>query len=88
MVRFWIALPLLAGLCAPAMAHKVKTRDHKITVVSTVPVITGQKSMLYLRERASPQVLRNGAGDEVVLFVHGAGTPPEVSFDVPYQHYS
>ena len=26
--------------------------------------------------------------DRVVLFVHGAGTPAEVAFDVPYQDYS
>ena len=53
-----------------------------------MPVIAGQKSTLYVRERALPEVLRNGAGDKVVLFVHGAGTPAEVSFDVPYQDYS
>ena len=28
------------------------------------------------------------SGDRVVLFVHGAGTPAEVAFDVPYQDYS
>jgi hypothetical protein len=33
-------------------------------------------------------VLRGSTGDKVVLFVHGAGTPAEVSFDVPYQDYS
>ena len=33
-----------------------------------------------LRESATPE--------RVVLFVHGAGTPAEVSFDVPYQDYS
>src|SRR5438046_2395600 len=34
-------------------------------------------------------VLRGGpASDRVVLFVHGAGTPAEVAFDVPYQDYS
>jgi pimeloyl-ACP methyl ester carboxylesterase len=53
-----------------------------------VPVISGQPSTLYVRERALPEVLRNGAGDKVVLFIHGAGTPAEVSFDVPYQDYS
>jgi len=26
--------------------------------------------------------------DRVVLFIHGAGTPAEVAFDVPYQDYS
>jgi pimeloyl-ACP methyl ester carboxylesterase len=33
--------------------------------------------------------LRGAAlGDRVVLFVHGAGTPAEVAFDVPHQDYS
>ncbi|HWY63992.1 MAG TPA: alpha/beta fold hydrolase, partial [Rhizomicrobium sp.] len=88
MKRFWVALPLLAGLYAPALAQEVQTRDHSVTVTSTVPVIAGKKSKLYLRERALPDVMRKGAGDKVVLFVHGAGTPAEVSFDVPYQDYS
>ena len=34
-------------------------------------------------------VLRGGpAADRVALFIHGAGTPAEVAFDVPYQDYS
>jgi pimeloyl-ACP methyl ester carboxylesterase len=86
MMRFWMALPLL--LATPGMAQETHTRDHTIMVTSTVPVIAGQKSKLYIRERALPAVLRQGAGDKVVLFVHGAGTPAEVSFDVPYQDYS
>ena len=73
---------------APAYAQETVSRDHSVTVTSTVPVISGQKSTLYVRERALPEVLRNGAGDKVVLFIHGAGTPAEVSFDVPYQDYS
>ena len=88
MVRFAIILPLLAGLCAPALAQEIETRDHTVTVVSAVPVIAGKKSQIYVRERALQQVMRRGAGDKVVLFVHGAGTPAEVSFDVPYQDYS
>jgi len=88
MTRFWMALPLLAGLCAPVMAQEAQTRDHTVTVTSAVPAIAGKKSKLYLRERALPEVMRKGAGDKVVLFVHGAGTPAEVSFDVPYQDYS
>jgi pimeloyl-ACP methyl ester carboxylesterase len=27
-------------------------------------------------------------GNRVVLFIHGAGTPAEVAFDLPYQDYS
>src|SRR6185295_15499632 len=88
MTRFWMALPLLAGLCAPALAQEVGARDHTVTVTSKVPVIAGKKSTLYVRERGLPDVLRKGAGDKVVLFVHGAGTPAEVAFDVPYQDYS
>jgi pimeloyl-ACP methyl ester carboxylesterase len=88
MARFWILLPLLAGLAAPALAQETQIRDHTVTVISTVPVIAGQKSELYVRERALPEVMRQGASDKIVLFVHGAGTPAEVSFDVPYQDYS
>lgn len=85
---FPAAAVLLAALTAPAVAQEIASRDHSVTVTSTVPVIAGQKSMLYVRERATPAILKNGAGDKVVLFVHGAGTPAEVSFDVPYQDYS
>ena len=66
------------------------TIDHYVRVTSTVPAIAGQPAQLYVRER----VLAGGAlrtssfGDRVVLFVHGAGTPAEVAFDVPYQDYS
>ncbi len=85
MVRLGMALLLLA---TPAMAEETVTRDHTVSVTSTVPVIAGRKSTLYVRERATPQVLKHGAGGKVVLFVHGAGTPAEVSFDVAYQDYS
>src|SRR5476649_2018576 len=88
MTRLWTALALLAALATPALAQEPETRDHTVTVISTVPVIAEQKSELYVRERALPEVLRRGAGDRIVLFVHGAGTPAEVSFDVPYQDYS
>lgn len=87
MIRF-CTVAALALLAVPAFAQDIATRNHTVTVTSTVPAIAGQKSTLYVRERALPQVLRDGAGDKVVLFVHGAGTPAEVSFDVPYQDYS
>jgi pimeloyl-ACP methyl ester carboxylesterase len=86
MNRFLVAAALL--LAAPAFAQEPASRDHTVTVTSTVPVIAGQQSTLYVRERALPEVMREGAGDKVVLFVHGAGTPAEVSFDVPFQDYS
>jgi pimeloyl-ACP methyl ester carboxylesterase len=47
-------------------------------------------SLLYLRERTQAStVVRGGPpAARVVLFVHGAGTPAEVSFDVPFRDYS
>lgn len=71
-------------------SERLLTIDHYVRVTSTVPAIAGQPAQLYVRER----VLAGGAlraasfGDRVVLFVHGAGTPAEVAFDVPYQDYS
>ena len=85
---FWIAFSLLAMVAATAEAQQTSVRDHYVTVISNVPVIAGQKVKIYVRERATPKVLAHGAGDKVVLFVHGAGTPAEVSFDVPYRDYS
>jgi hypothetical protein len=82
MIRFCLAVAV-ALLASPAMAQDIPTRDHTVTVTSMVPAIAGHKSTLYVRERGLPAVLRQGAGDKVVLFVHGAGTPAEVSFDVP-----
>jgi pimeloyl-ACP methyl ester carboxylesterase len=45
---------------------------------------------LYVRERVKPATIQRGAprDDRVVLFVHGAGTPAEVAFDVPHEGYS
>src|SRR5882762_1568047 len=66
------------------------TVDHYVSVRSTVPSMAGQIAQIYLRERLlAGTVLRSASvADKVVLFVHGAGTPAEVAFDVPYQDYS
>jgi pimeloyl-ACP methyl ester carboxylesterase len=71
-------------------SDRLLTIDHYVRVTSTVPVIAGQPAQLYVRERVlAGGALRTSAfGDRVVLFVHGAGTPAEVAFDVPYQDYS
>jgi pimeloyl-ACP methyl ester carboxylesterase len=64
--------------------------DHYVKTSSTVPAIAGQTAQIYVRERVQAgTALRSGsAADRVVLFVHGAGTPSEVAFDVPFQDYS
>ena len=51
----------------------------------------GQTTQIYVREvvlRGYGAAGRRARPDRVVLFVHGAGTPAEVAFDVPYQDYS
>jgi len=83
-----IALLTLSGVAPVVADEAIGSADHRVRVVSKAPGAEGKTVTLYLRERATPQVLKNGAGDKVVLFVHGAGTPAEVSFDVPYQDYS
>jgi pimeloyl-ACP methyl ester carboxylesterase len=40
------------------------------------------------RLRASTALRSSSLADRVVLFVHGAGSPAEAAFDVPYQDYS
>src|SRR5436190_5809496 len=64
--------------------------DHYVRVKSTAPAIAGQEAQIYVREVViAGNALRGRPGpDSVVLFVHGAGTPAEVSFDVPYKDYS
>jgi len=84
----------LAGLLAqPVLAddsEHLLTIDHYVRVRSTVPAIAGQPAQIYVRERAKAGTVLRGSTftDRVVLFVHGAGTPAEVAFDVPYQDYS
>jgi pimeloyl-ACP methyl ester carboxylesterase len=83
------ALSIIPSTTADDSEHLV-TVDHYVPVHSTVPSMAGQISQIYVRERTQAGlVLRSAAlTDRVVLFIHGAGTPAEVAFDVPYQDYS
>ncbi len=78
-----------AGLSAQTTsdARKILSVDHKVTVKSTVPAMAGQTADIYVRERVA-EGMTSAAADRVVLFVHGAGTPAEVAFDVPTSDYS
>jgi pimeloyl-ACP methyl ester carboxylesterase len=89
---------LAAGILALSVAslsfgddsERLLTIDHYVRVHSTVPAIAGQDVPIYARERVQAgSALRSVSNaDRVVLFVHGAGTPAEVAFDVPQQDYS
>ncbi len=75
---------------AVAAEEPILSVDHRVSVKSTVPSMAGQTAQIYVRERTKKVVAERGsdAGNHVVLFIHGAGTPAEVAFDVPYQDYS
>ena len=78
-----------AAALAPAMAlaapAEVQRRDHYVEVRSAAPSMNGQTARVYVREVSAPGV---AATKGIVLFIHGAGTPAEVSFDVPHGDYS
>ncbi len=69
---------------------RLLTLDHYVHVRSTAPAIMGQDAEIYVREKVlAATVARGGAPENrIALFVHGAGTPAEVAFDVPYRDYS
>ena len=80
----------VSAVLVHAGPQQVLTIDHYVPVRSSSPAIAGQVSQIFVRERATPaSVLRDATlGGRVVLFVHGAGTPAEVAFDVPTPGYS
>ena len=84
-------LALLAtSSCAtpPGDADRLVRTDHYVAVKSPAPGLAGGESKLYVREVAAPGSSSVAAADRVVLFIHGSGTPAEVSFDVQYKDYS
>src|SRR4051794_5550301 len=83
----FVARSLLLSVCITASlpaqsAKELRRLDHFVTVNSVAPALKSKSAKIYVRE-----VTQNGSAG-VVLFVHGAGTPGEVAFDVPYKDYS
>src|SRR5690242_7415109 len=81
-----IAVCAAASGVAARQDKNILSVDHTVTVKSQVPAIAGQDARIYVRERLQEGL--KPAADRVVLFVHGAGTPAEVAFDVPTGDYS
>lgn len=85
-----LVLLMAASTASADDALRLLRLDHYVRVKSTAPATVGQETQIYVREVVvAGTVLRAGpAADRVVLFVHGAGTPAEVGFDVLYEDYS
>ena len=83
---------LLMAACATTGddSARLVTVDHFVRVKSSAPAFAGQEAKIYVREVVlASTALRGGSAPVgVVLFVHGAGTPAEVTFDGPYKDYS
>jgi pimeloyl-ACP methyl ester carboxylesterase len=84
-----LSIVALAAAAPPESEHVIRV-DHYVPVHSAVPAIQGQTTAIYVREVVLPGTLarERALGDKVVLFIHGAGTPAEVAFDVNYEDYS
>ena len=78
-----ITCAAVAGCGSSTDNSDLRTTEHSVAVTSTAPSITGQTAQLYVREIKS-----GGDGQPAVIFVHGAGTPAEVSFDSRMDDYS
>ena len=86
-LAFIVVAATAIGLSAQ---QQIRSVDRKVTVKSQVPAISGQDAQIYVRERVAEGLkpAANQSATQVVLFVHGAGTPAEVAFDVPHGDYS
>ena len=86
----WLCLLGAAALLADDGQRLLRV-DHYVRVRSIAPSMNGQISQVYVREvvQAGAALRASAAtGKGIVLFIHGAGTPAEVAFDVPYADYS
>ncbi len=93
MRQTFCSLALLACVFIhPSLAQDkaIQRIDRYVRLRSEVPVISGDFAQIYVREvmQANAPLRADSATDRVVIFVHGAGTPAEVAFDVGYQDYS
>jgi pimeloyl-ACP methyl ester carboxylesterase len=84
-----LLLAALSGLTLLS-AQELTRVDHYVRVKSTAPAVAGQMTEIYVREvvQANAALRGNSAGGKVALFIHGAGTPAEVAFDVPHGDFS
>jgi pimeloyl-ACP methyl ester carboxylesterase len=86
-MKLLICVLVSVGLWADD-GQKLLRVDHYVRVKSIAPSMMGQTSQIYVREVVQAGTALRGGGRGVVLFIHGAGTPAEVAFDLPYADYS
>lgn len=84
-----ILFALIAASAYAGDAQPIVRKDHYVAVRSIAPSMKDQTAQIYVREVVAEGIsLRRDSKQPIVLFIHGAGTPAEVAFDVPYRDYS
>jgi pimeloyl-ACP methyl ester carboxylesterase len=71
-------------MAAPGGSAQVRTIDHMVPHVSTVPANKGEQVQIFVREK----VLASDGVRPAVLMVHGATSPSTLAFDVAHGSYS
>ena len=73
-MRHAVFFAFAVSTCFGDDSGRILRLDHYVRVKSTVPAMAGETAQIYVRE-----VVQARPGKQVVLFVHGAGTPAEVA---------
>jgi pimeloyl-ACP methyl ester carboxylesterase len=66
--------------------EQIRTIDHMVPHVSTVPANRGEQVRIFVREKVMPGP--SATPRPVVLMVHGGVSPSTLAFDVNYKSYS
>jgi len=89
-VKAIMAMLLIGMLSACGAMNRggsdIRTVDHLVPHVSTVPANKGEQVRIFVREKV---LIRDGSTPRpVVLMVHGGVSPSTLAFDVEHENYS
>ena len=89
-VKAIMAMLLIGMLSACGAVNRtgddIRTVDHLVPHVSTVPANKGEQVRIFVREKV---LIRDGSTPRpVVLMVHGGVSPSTLAFDVEHENYS
>ena len=85
------ALPLLFSCAAPSTSEQapgVVRTDHYVAIRKSIAPACSAATRRSMSARSPRRAQARFPAPRRVVLVHGAGTPAEVSFDVPYGDYS
>jgi pimeloyl-ACP methyl ester carboxylesterase len=83
-VEFLFACQIVSPGVGTMSEGVLRTIDHMVPHISTVPAIAGQQVQIFVREKS----LASESVRPVVLMVHGAFSPSTLAFDVDRGSYS